>query len=473
MNTLAGSRRRNGTRTAAVLLLLLSFSLATGVVTAQEQSSAVARSGAQAVDNVWVDVPLTQVLRDVAMQAGVTIAVDPSVPDRLVSLDADGTPLEECLARITAGQGLAVRKIEEGFYLVGSVRPGSPSFTQLADSQHIYLKYISARHLMECLPRELQSYVTSGQRAAEVLVFAPPEQTQRILEIIRQLDIPRRQVVLEALVLELSQEAGRQLGIDWERSGRDTRFTINESAETFTGLMRFTSIDERSFRLLLINLRMLVRDGQATIRSRPRVATLNGEKATIEVSLEEYFTILTDMNSAFLRTELQVIKSGVNLEMTPQIGEDGDITVSVATEVSDVASRPGNVTNSNGVAGTLPVVRRRKAETQVRVKEGDAIVIGGLVECQERTEVKRVPILGSIPLLGGLFRSKTTSIIEKEVVIFITPSLMAEGESPLADRHKLLNVEQELENLRKRTPTPSEGTGGPSAPGESEESPVR
>ncbi len=467
MNTLDGSRRRNGTRTAAVLLLLLSFSLATGVVTAQEQPSA-----AQAVDNVWVDVPLTQVLRDVAMQAGVTIAVGPSVLDRLVSLDADGMPLEECLERITAGQGLAVRKLDEGFYLVGSVRPDSPSFTRLADSKLIYLKYITARHVMECLPRELQTYVTSGQRRAEVLVFAPPEQTQRILKILEQLDIPPRQVVLEALVIELSQEAGRQLGIDWERSGPNTRFAITESAESFGGLMRFTSVDERSFRLLLIDLRMLVRDGLASVRSRPRVATLNGEKATIEVSLEEYFTILTDMNSAYIRTELQVVKSGVVLEMTPQIGEDGDITVSVITEVSDVASRPGNVTNSHGVAGTLPVVRRRKAKTQVRVKEGDAIVIGGLVESHERTEEKRVPILGAIPLLGALFRSKTTSTIEKEVVIFITPRLMPEGGSPLADRHELLDVNQELDDLRKSTPTPSEEEGGSSAPGESEESPV-
>lgn len=456
INIAAGTRKRNGRRTAPVLLLFLFFSLITGTVAAREQSSAMDSSGTRAIDNVWVDVPLTQVLRDMAMQAGVTIAVDPSVPDRLVSLDADGIPLAECLKRVTAGQGLAVRKIEEGFYLVGSVQPDSPSFTQLAHSERVYLKYITARHLQQCLPRELQAYVSSGERDAEVLVFAPPEQMERILEIIRQLDVPRRQVVLEALVVELSQEAGRQLGIDWERSGRDTSFAIIESGETFSGLMRFASIDERDFRLLLINLRMLVRKGFATIRSRPRVATLNTEKATIEVGLEEYFTILTDINSRYLRTELQVVKSGVMLEMTPQIGADGDITVRVSTEVSDVTSRPGNVGDGDRPAGTLPVVRRRKAETRVRVKEGDAIVIGGLVESHARDEVKRVPVLGSIPFLGGLFRSRTTTSVEKEVLIFITPRLVAAGESPLGDRHELLDVDQELEELRTGTPVAAE-----------------
>jgi len=443
----ARPRRRDAA--ISVVLLIASLSGPIGSAFAQERAPDGTEAGRPLVQNVWLDVPLSQILRDIAMQVGVTIALDPSVPDGLVSVNVDGMTLDECLRKVTAGQGLAVREIDDGFYLVGSTRTDSPAFTQLAESRRVQLKYVNARHVRECLPRDLQAYVTSGDRQAEVLVFAPAEKAASIMEVIGQLDVPRRQVVLEALVVELSQRAGRELGIDWERSGPDTSFGITESADAFIGAMRFTSVDERSLRLLLVNLRMLVREGLATIRSRPRVATLNGEKATIEVALEEYYTILTDVDTRYLRTELQVVKSGVVLDMTPQIGDGGDITVSVTTEVSDVANRPGNVGNSNGVAGTLPVVRRRKAQTQVRVKEGDAIVIGGLVECQERAEVKRVPILGSIPLLGVLFRSTTTSTVEKEVVILITPRLMPEGRSPLAERHEMLDVDRELAGLRE------------------------
>ncbi len=96
----------------------------------------------------------------------------------------------------------------------------------------------------------------------------------------------------------------------------------------------------------------------------------------------------------------------------------------------------------------LPVIRRREANTHVRVKEGDAIVIGGLVETQERINDKRVPILSSIPLVGGLFTSKENSTIKKEVIIFITPRLMTEGEIVLSDRHQLIDEVGEIEDLR-------------------------
>lgn len=458
MNTTSGKQAQSSRTAASVLLCSVMLAATWGTAGGQEPAAATSAPATRTVDNVWVDVPLSQVLRDISMQVGTAIAVDPSVADRLISLDAAGMSVEECLQKVTAGQGLAIRKLGERFYLVGSAKHDSPSITELADSRRVDLRYITARHLIASLPPSLRPYVSNGDRTTETLVFAPPETMEQILEIVRQIDVPRRQVVLEAMVVELSKETSDRLGMDWERSGRDYRLAITEAADSFTGLVRFTSINERNFRLLLVNLRMLVREGSAVIRSRPRVATLNGEKATIDVSLEEYFTILTDINSQYVRTELQVIKSGVTLEMTPHIGEDGDITVAVMTEVSDVTSRPGDVADENGVAGTLPVVRRRTASTRVRVKEGDAIVIGGLVESQERQEEKRVPILGSIPLLGRLFRSTTSSTVEKEVVIFITPRLMVEGQSALAAHHSLIDVDGELEKLRS-----DNGSGRPSS----------
>ncbi|MGD2175336.1 MAG: hypothetical protein PVJ27_08030, partial [Candidatus Brocadiaceae bacterium] len=225
------------------------------------------------VSNVWVDVPLRQVLRDISVQARVTIAVDPTVGDFLVSLEAEEMPLEACLRRATAGQGLTVRRLEESFYLVGPGKPESPTFHSLADSRRVYLRYVTAKHVRDSLPRELQPFVSSGERKSEVLIFAPEKRSRQIMDIIRDLDVPREQVVLEALVVELSREAGAELGIDWERSGPDTVFSIVESTENFVGTARYASVDERELRTLLITLRMLISRGLASIRSRPRVAT--------------------------------------------------------------------------------------------------------------------------------------------------------------------------------------------------------
>ncbi|MFO8008724.1 MAG: hypothetical protein R6V05_13415 [Candidatus Brocadiia bacterium] len=418
------------------------------------------------VSNVWVDVPLRQVLRDMSMQTGVPVAVDPSVADTLISFQADQVPLQQALERAVAGQGLSVRRLEgsDEFYVVGSGRPDSPSFHELARSRRVYLRYITAKHLRDSLPRHLQPYVGSGERSTEVLVYAPEDRTEQVMEIIEQLDRPRRQVVLEALVVELSREAGAELGVDWQRSGPDTLFSLVEGTESFVGTARYASVDERAFRTLLFTIRSLIKEGRASVRSRPRVATLNGEPAVIDISLEQYFNITTDVNGAFLRTELQVVKSGVMLEMTPHVGEDGDITVRVETEVSDVARQASNVRTGDGMsAGDLPIIRRRHTTTNVRVKDGDAIVIGGLIEQQEREEERRVPVLGSIPLLGALFRSRSRTTEEREVVIFITPRLMEEGAAPLAERHSAVGVDQELAELRAGdSPHGAEGAGGSS-----------
>jgi type II secretory pathway component GspD/PulD (secretin) len=257
-------------------------------------------------------------------------------------------------------------------------------------------------------------------------------------------------VVLEVLVVDLWEDASDEFGFNWEFVDHDSSVAMS-SIGSFAGVASFTSVPTSKLVELALTLKALITEKRARIRSRPRVATLNGQKASIDISLDEYFAIITDLYSdtARLRTELQIIKSGVKLEMTPHIGDNGDITIDVHTVVSDVASRRNNTINNGSVTdGDLPVIRRREATTRVRAKEGDAVVIGGLVETQERTDDKSVPLLSSIPLVGGLFTSKENRTVKKEVMIFITPRLIREGQIALSDRHKLINETEEIEKLR-------------------------
>lgn len=404
------------------------------------------------VNNVWVDVPLTQVFRDISMETGAIIACCPHVPDLLISLDAgSGKPLQECLQELVAGRGLFIYPRNKRFHLISCGATACPSFLEIASSKRLCLKYITAKHLQSSLPRSFQQYISSGERPNEVLIYAVPEIMKHIMEILQKLDVPRPQVVLEVLVVEFWEEASKEFGLDWEYENEDISLSMSNGLGVFTGIAKYTSVPASEFTNLLFMIKMLVGENKAGIRSRPRVATLNGQKATIDISLDEYFSIATDLGfGGALRTQLQIVKSGVLLEITPHIGDNDDITVDVLTEVSDVATRRNTTNNGNG--GGLPVIRRRKADTCVRVKEGDAIVIAGLIETQEHNDVKKVPILGDIPLIGGLFRSRKSNTIEKEVIIFITPRLMKENISPFSDRHNSLDVDKELESLRRESP---------------------
>lgn len=435
---------------AAAVCLLLLFSL-TGTGAAIDEPATGERI---MVNNVWIDVPLTQVFRDISIETGVVIAVGPQVPDVVVSLDAGlGKPLQECLRELIAGQGLYVHRENDRFYLISSGNPSSPSFGQIAKSKRLYLKYITAKHLRSSLPPSIQQYVSSGERPNEVLIYTVPDIMDRIMEIVRNLDVPQPQVVLEVLVVELEEATTEEFGIDWEYTDPHNSFSMEAGLGAFTGLAQYTSVPKSQLTSLLVTLRALVGEQKANIRSRPRVATLNGEEAIIDISLDEYFTVVTDIYTAgTLRTELQVITSGVMLKITPHIGDNGDITVDVLTEVSDVASRQNLLAGNE--SGDLPIIRRRKADTTVRVKEGDAIVIGGLIETQQRSEDKRVPLLSSIPLVGGIFTTKDDSTVKKEVIIFITPRLVEEGEMPGPGGHDLLNPEKEVQSLRKAPLSP-------------------
>ena len=395
------------------------------------------------VSNVWVDTPVSQMIRDISMQTHVTIVMDPTVRDTVLSLEVNEMPLEDCLKQIVMGQGLVLKKVNEQLYLIGNGTPDSPTFQQMASAQTLPLKYITAKAFFEILPREYLPYVSKSEGGTNIMIFAPPEKLECIKKLYDQIDVARQQVMLEVLVVEISKDGAKQFSIDWERAGQDSLISLLNGPGGF--IANYASIPQRDFRSLMLNLNMLVSNGKAVVRSRPRVATTNGESATIDMSNEEYFNIATDVNGAYIRSQLQVVKSGVTLKMLPQIGAEGDITVQVDTEVSDVGAR------HDSSAGALPIIRRRKAVTKVRVKDGDAIVIGGLIESQERSNIRRVPILGSIPVLGLLFQKRESETVEKEFIIFITPTIVKEGQNAqTTGMHQLIDSHKEVDSLHKQ-----------------------
>lgn len=164
---------------------------------------------------------------------------------------------------------------------------------------------------------------------------------------------------------------------------------------------------------LLNFINLLVKEGKGEIKANPRIVTLENKPAIIYIGREEYHQIASEGYGYGGR--LESIKTGISLLITPYIAENGDITVEIETEVSDVIGER---------IEKMPIVNKRNVKTQVRIKDGETIIIGGLLQKTKAREKVRIPILGRIPVLSFVFCRTSAVVRETETVLFITPRIV-------------------------------------------------
>ncbi len=376
------------------------------------------------VTNYFYDTDLREALRDISAQTGVNIIPDDTVQG-IVTLEVYDMPLEECLSRMLSPLGYTFRK-KNGYYIVGAPHPQNPSFPLLTETTLYTPNYISAEDIARLLSDYYAPYVKINGATNTVAITASPEMTESVLEDLAMIDAAPRQVMIEAIVTEMSESAARTLGLDWSLDGNDgasrafslRNFPSNQADSmslfsTFTELNRTMGDFNVTFET---TLRALEDDGEIDIRANPRLATLNGQPASIFIGREEYYSIVTGpVNYPY--TKLELIQVGITLEVTPYVSENDEITMAIKPEVSDVSGQG---------ATNLPVVSKRSVDTMLRVKDGETITVGGLTLRMENVRSTGVPFLSRIPILGYLFKQETVSVEEREIVIFITPRIIEE-----------------------------------------------
>ncbi len=292
---------------------------------------------------------------------------------------------------------------------------------------------------------------------ANAIVIAADAETQRMLaDVIAQLDTRRAQVLVEAIVVEVSDGTAKKLGVQFLLAGKDgnvpfaaTNFpgdapgllplgaaaTVGRDAEpgspaedlgtaalqsllgTAGGLLGIGgSNSDRLFGAIITAVKS---DNQSNLLSTPSILTLDNQEARILVGQEVPITtgeVLGDANSnPFRTTERKDV--GIQLEVRPQINPGGGITLALRQEVSAIA----------GVlsAGSTDVVlNKREIETTVQVDDGNIVVLGGLLDQGETMSVDKIPVLGDIPVAGGLFRSKKRERTRTNLMIFIRPTIL-------------------------------------------------
>ncbi|MBF9001349.1 pilus (MSHA type) biogenesis protein MshL [Vibrio nitrifigilis] len=285
-----------------------------------------------------------------------------------------------------------------------------------------------------------QSVVVSPQ-AGVITVRAYPEQ---IREIRRFLGVSEkrlhRQVILEAKVLEVTLNDSYQQGINWSNlSFGNSKVTYGVDGDTslpgmdtignLLGGATSLSISDGSFSGVLS---FMATQGDINVLSSPRITASNNQKAVIKVGTDEYYvTDLTsevgdgDDSEAAPDIELTPFFSGISLDVTPQIDDKGNVMLHVHPAVIDVEEDSKVITYQDQQI-ELPLAKSsiRESDSVIRAKDGDVVVIGGLMKTNTTNKTTKVPLLGDIPGLGHLFRSKSNVTEKTELVILLKPTVV-------------------------------------------------
>lgn len=301
-------------------------------------------------------------------------------------------------------------------------------------------RWLSARGTVMAEPRTNQLFVTDV-----------PTRLQDVQAMVSKIDVPVRQVLIEARIVEaddqFGQSLGVRLGVGSQRTvqalgqstalgqlgatnaatgagavgGNQTGFAAGAAGQTLVSpaSVAVSLFNAAADRYINLELSALEADGRGRVVSRPRVITADQTKALIEQGTELPYQTTTATGAATM-TAITFRKANLKLEVTPQITPDGSVVLEVDVNRDSV----GQLTTAGYAINTKHV------KTQVRVQDGGTVVLGGIFEDSDKNDEAKVPTLGEVPLLGWLFRNRQQLRRRSELLVFLTPRVVAEGMGP-------------------------------------------
>ena len=375
------------------------------------------------------DTDVRQALQSIATQAEVTLIIDERVGG-VVSAIIEDASFESALRTILMPLGLVSRKTGEKEYLVGVADPASPLFSQLSDRLDFRPMNLSPTELVNLIPEREQKFIQVIENRNRIVIEAPPEIAQSILERLQQFDTPIPQVELEAIVCVVAPDRGFKSGLDWGHAvtlNGSQLMNIGMAGLAFTGQGSGQGISNTfsDFSVTSAFVKLLAQEGYLAIRAAPRVTARDGDQAKIAITRESFFSTQPQSDNAFFRQDIELVQAGIELDITPVV-RGNNITMKIEKAEVSEDIRTSQI-NTGITENPYPQINRRTVSTTVHVKDGETIVIGGLVQRQTVDRIARVPVLGGIPYLGRMFQTVEQTEQDAEVVIFISPKLVHPG----------------------------------------------
>jgi general secretion pathway protein D len=308
------------------------------------------------------------------------------------------------------------------------------------------------RGAMQAAQGTTSSDSSSGELAGEVtfqadedtnalIVLTSQANYEKVKKVLDELDRPVPQVLIKVLIAEVTHDDSLDVGTefsylnDWSDDGSVSIVTDGRLGDLSTSYI--ANVVDNHFD---VKLRALAEEGKLNILSKPYILASNNQEASITVGSE--FPFVTDSRTTETGQTINTIEYediGIILEVTPYINDEGLVIMDLSQEISAIS--PTTVTISDGVDAS--VISKRYSSNRVIARDGQTVVIGGLMQDQDTRSVRKIPLLGDIPLLGTLFKRVETGSVKTELLIFLTPTVAANDEelAVLSEREKAGNEE--------------------------------
>ncbi len=380
--------------------------------------------------------------------------------ERKITIHLKEVPIEQALALVVKSIGLSYRLVGEKTFIVGEK---ALIEEEIGERTYIInLNYVDADKIVKALsimPGE--AVPIEGQNS--ILLRANPETFAEISKKLEEIDIPQKQIEIRARLIEISVSDAKKFGIDWTKLNHLTTI-LAEDAMTADGVglpynytdetgaiphgdlvplgelpesQYFQRLDDladmglfsRQMTAFDITIDWLLENNVAKLLTDTRITALNGEEA--EIHIGEIIPFIAEDSEKNIQVEREEV--GIKLKVRPKVNRDGFITTKIEPEVSSVLELVG---------GYIPRTKVRKITSTVTVPDGQKIIVGGLLNTNIVKTVNKVPLLGSIPILGYLFQHHVTNMNTTDLIIEITPRVVTFDD---------YNVEYDIdERLEKR-----------------------
>jgi type IV pilus assembly protein PilQ len=418
--------------------------------------------------------PLLQLLADTS---GQNIVVSDSVKGR-VTLRLQNVPWDQALDIVLRTKGLDMRRKDNVILVAPQAELAAQEKAELEARKDIQelaplrtefltVNYAKASDIARLVKSagggsllSARGNVTVDERTNTLLVQDTAENLGAVRSMVQTLDIPVRQVLIESRIVIVSDDFSRDLGVrtgftrvsddvsdlfavSGSAQATDTimgsaldnlnttgtpfpvqvpfgnfdRYNVNMPVTNPAGRIALSILDFDDF-LIDLELSAAQNEGRGEIKSTPRVITANQREAIIEQGVEIPYQEAASSGA----TTTQFKKAVLSLKVTPQITPDDRVILDLTVTKDSVGQLVPSATG-----GFVPSIDTRNIQTQVLVRDGQTVVLGGIMETERRDSVKKVPGLGDVPLLGGLFRTKSKTNNRDELLIFVTPKILREG----------------------------------------------